>query len=189
MSTERISLPDDDELGAVDRAFLATVPAVNVWRMLARTGIAPEFAVPLRSVFDGDWFPVEDREIMLFRTCRANGSTYEIPQHREYGTLATEVVDAILSDDVGPLTDWQQALCRMCDEMTKDAKLTPDSVGELVAHYGSEDMACRAIFTMAWFNMLTRYVDSTGVPLEEGPNPYAGIDSRGPVAAVTGEPH
>lgn len=67
MSTGRISLPDDDGLGAADRAFLATVPPVNVWRMLAR------------------------------------------------------------------------------------------------------------------------YVDSTGVPIEEGPNPYAGIDSRGPVAAVADE--
>ncbi len=148
--------------------------------MIARTGIVPQFCVPLTKLFDSQWFPVEDREIMLFRTCRANHSTYEIPQHRAYGALPSEVVDAVLSDHLEVLDEWQQDLCHMSDEMAQDAKLSPESVSKLVAHCGSYNQACRAILMMSWFNMLTRYVDSCGVPLESGPDPYRGISTRGP---------
>ena len=58
--------------------------------------------------------------------------------------------------------------------------MSPESVAKLVAHYGSYNQACRAILMMSWFNMLTRYVDSCGVPLESGADPYRGISTRGP---------
>jgi hypothetical protein len=73
-------------------------------------------------------------------------------------------------DEVDP---WQRTLCRISDEVALQAKATPQSVQALVAHYGSHNAACRALFIMAWFNMLTRFVDSTGVPLETGEEPHA----------------
>ncbi|WP_311137245.1 hypothetical protein [Streptomyces sp. I6] len=36
-------------------------------------------------------------------------------------------------------------------------------------------MAARAIMTMAWFPMLTRFVDTTGVPVETGPDDCDGL--------------
>lgn len=116
---------------------------------------------------------------MLFRTCWNNGSEYEIHQHRAYGGMSKAVIDSILSDNTPGLGPWHCALCRMCDEMTADAKLTEQSVVELVElveHYGSQNAAARAILVMAWFNMLSRFVDSTGIPVESGDDPYAGID-------------
>ncbi len=90
-------------------------------------------------------------------------------------------VDTILSHDPSGLASWQQVLCRMCDEMSRDAKLTEASVTQLVAHYGTENQASRAIMVMAWFNMLSRFVDSTGVPVETGESPYQ--DIAGPAAS------
>jgi alkylhydroperoxidase family enzyme len=171
----RLSLPDDGELDEASRELLATIPPLNVARMLARTSVAPEYYAVLRKMFEETFLPAGDREVMLFRTSWCNGSTYEIAQHRAYGGLPPDVVDAILSEDTSSLDQWEQALCRMCDEMARDAKLTPSSVVELIDHYGDENGAARAIHTMAWFNMLNRYVDSTGVPLETGDDPYAGI--------------
>lgn len=181
MTRDRISLPADSELDEKNREFLQTVPPFNVWRMLAGTGIAPSFAVPLAVIFDPEWFPVEDREILLFRTCRENHSQYEIPQHREFGTVPPRVVDAILDDRLDQLTPWQRRLCELADEMAHRAKLSAESVQELVDHYGSQATASRAILVMAWFNMLTRFVDSTGVPIEDSPV-GKGVDTRGPVA-------
>ncbi len=180
VETRRLSLPDDRDLDADSTALLGELPPLNIARMLARTGMAPEFYSCVRRLFDDDWFPAEDREVMLFRTCWNNGSNYEIHQHRAYGGLPPTTVDAILSHDPSSLATWHQVLCRMCDEMSRDAKLTEASVTELVEHYGTENQASRAIMVMAWFNMLSRFVDSSGVPVETGESPYQ--DVAGPAA-------
>jgi len=177
---QRIPLPSDDELDDGTRRLLSGLPRLNMARMLARTGIAPEIYTTVSAVFDDAWFPKVDREIMLFRVCRANGSDYEIHQHKAYGGLPEPLVDAILSDDVGALDEAQRLICLACDEISEKAKLSVETVQRLIAHYGGYDQACRAIFVMSWFNMLSRYVDSTGIPVEEGPGPYVGI--TGPAA-------
>jgi len=191
MTDARIPLPADDELDEPARAFLAGAASLNIARMLARTGVVTEYFALLKAMFHGDWFPPLDREIMVLRTSAANGSTYEIPQHVAYVTAAgvsRELVDAVLrtsTDDAegkpgdDTLTPWQRTLCSLCDEMAREAKLSPASVQTLVDHYGGDDMACRAILLMSWFNMLSRYADSTGVPVEEGDDPYAGMTMDG----------
>ncbi len=89
-------------------------------------------------------------------------------------------MDAILDDRLETVDPWQRTLCLIADEMAQQAKVTPESLQTLVSHYGSDNDACRALFVMAWFNMLTRYVDSTGVPIETGPNRSAAHGSAGP---------
>lgn len=172
---QRLSIPGDDDLDEATRDFVHGKPPLNIVRMLARTGIAPEFYSCVDRIFDPSWFPAEDREVLLFRTCRDNRSDYEVHQHRAYSGLPEDVVDAILGDHPPALTPWQLTLCGMADEMATEAKLSAGSVRELAEHYGDEDMASRAILTMAWFNMLSRFVDSTGVPVESGNDPYSGI--------------
>lgn len=175
MDTKRLDLPADEELDSRSVHLLGQVPPLNVARMLTRTGVAPEFYACLSAMFAEDWFPATDREVILFRTCRDNDSAYPIAQHRAFGVPPAATVDAVLSDELGALDPWHQALCRMSDEMASAAKLSEESVLELVGHYCSQNAAARAIFVMSWFNMLTRYVDSTGVPVESGPNAFGDI--------------
>ncbi|MCF8469002.1 MAG: hypothetical protein K9G33_16520 [Sneathiella sp.] len=171
----KIPLPIDSELDDRTLKFIAGLPGLNIVRMLARTGIAPEIYTTVSAIFNDDWFPRIDREIMLFRTCRVNDSQYEIEQHMAYGGLDRAMVNAILSDGMDGLTEAQKMICRACDEITAKAKLSDGTVQALVRHYGGYNEACKAIFVMSWFNMLSRYVDSTGIPIEDGPDPYAGI--------------
>ena len=171
----RIPLPMDSELDEKTQGFLATLPPLNIARMLARTGIAPAFYTAVSAIFDDSWFPARDREIMLFRICKANQSNYEIHQHRAYGGLPNTMIDTILSDNLSSLEPWPRQLCAFCDEITDEAKLSEASVAALVQHYEGYDGASRAILVMAWFNMLSRFVDSTGVPIEKGSDPYAGV--------------
>ena len=179
----KIPLPNDGELDDRTLNFIAGLPRLNVVRMLARTGIAPEIYTTISAIFSDDWFPKIDREIMLFRICRVNNSQYEIDQHMAYGGLDRTMVDAILSDEMAGLTEGQKMLCRACDEITVKAKLSDATVQTLVRHYGGYNEACKAIFVMSWFNMLSRYVDSTGIPIETGPDPYAGITGPSTSAA------
>ncbi len=53
----RIPMPADSDLDEANLAFLQRVPPYNVWRMIARTGLAPQFSQPLAVMFTPDWFP------------------------------------------------------------------------------------------------------------------------------------
>jgi len=162
----RIPVPDDGELDPRTRAFVKDLPDLNMVRMLARTGIAPEIYQCVSAIFKADCFPALDREIMLFRTARANGSPYEIGFHKAVYSFPEGLVDGVLSDTLEGLSPWHRRLCEMCDEMARETELSPRSVADLVTHYGDYDHATRAIFVMSWFNMLSRFADSTGVPPE-----------------------
>lgn len=160
----RIPVPEDNELDERTRAFIGKLPDLNMVRMLARTGIAPDIYQAVSAIFKDDWFPALDREIMLFRTAYINKSPYEIGFHKAVYSFPEGLVDAVLSDDLGPLEPWHRRLCEMCDEMALETELSQESVAELVAHYGDYNHATRAIFVMSWFNWLSRFADSTGVP-------------------------
>ncbi|GAA5443055.1 hypothetical protein Misp06_01231 [Microbulbifer sp. NBRC 101763] len=162
----RIPLASVQDFDNKTQELLQGLPPVNIALMLARTGIAPEIYSVVSALFSDDYLPDDDREIILYRICKDNDSQYEINFHRKTAALPQEIVDIVLSDDLGPLETWHQVLCKACDEITNNAKMSEDSVKAFVDHYGTYDMACRAIFLLSWFNMLTRYSDSTGVPFE-----------------------
>ncbi|MFA0809843.1 hypothetical protein [Microbulbifer epialgicus] len=162
----RIPLASIQEFDSKTQKLLGGLPPVNIALMLARTGIAPEIYSVISALFSNDYLPDDDREIMLYRICKGNDSQYEINFHRKTATLPQEIVNIVLSENITSLNSWHRTLCVACDEITNDAKMTESSVHAFVEHYGSYDMTCRAIFLLSWFNMLTRYSDSTGVPFE-----------------------
>ena len=106
----RIPLPTDDELDDRALALLGALPKLNVARMLARTGIAPEFYAALGKLFHEDFLAPDDREVILFRVCRNNGSTYEIAQHRAFSGFSDEIVDGILEDRLDVCDLWHRSL-------------------------------------------------------------------------------
>lgn len=167
--TDRIPLPSWDELDAKSRECLAKLPPVNVAPMLMRTGLGPQIYAVVAGLFADGYLPALDREIMLYRVCRANSSQYEINFHKLTAGVDPQIVDAVLSEDptaLEQLDDWHRELCLGCDEITMATQISTDRLACFVEHYGSYDVACRAIFLISWFNMLSRYVDSTGVPAE-----------------------
>lgn len=172
----RIPVPEDRELDERTLKFIGNLPDLNMVRMLARTGIAPELYQSVSAIFQDDWFPALDREIMLFRTAHTNNSPYEIGFHKAVYEFPEGLVDAILSDRLEELEPWHRRLCEMCDEMAVKTELSPASVKELVDHYGGYNEATRAILVMSWFNWLSRFADSTGVP-SEPPEQLAGVKS------------
>ncbi|MES0879749.1 hypothetical protein [Roseibium sp. SCP14] len=172
----RIPVPEDNELDERTLAFISKLPDLNMVRMLARTGIAPEIYQSVSAIFKDDWFPALDREIMLFRTAHANNSPYEIGFHKAVYSFPAGLVEAVLSDSLEGLDPWHRRLCEMCDEMARKTELSPASVDDLVKHYGGYNQATRAIFVMSWFNWLSRFADSTGVP-PETEDQLAGVKS------------
>ncbi|WP_444901682.1 hypothetical protein ACJJIG_21125 [Microbulbifer sp. SSSA007] len=162
----RIPLASSQDFDKKTQKLLSGLPPVNIALMLARTGMATEIYSIVSTLFSDGYLPDDDREIMLYRICKDNQSQYEINFHRKTAALPKNIVDIVLSEDISALDSWQKTLCIACDEITNDAKMTEESVQAFVKHYRSYDIACRAIFLLSWFNMLTRYSDSTGVPFE-----------------------
>lgn len=54
---DRLPLPRDDELDDRTLALLKQLPPLNIAKILARTGMAPEFYGCVRVTFDAAWFP------------------------------------------------------------------------------------------------------------------------------------
>ncbi|WP_444922063.1 hypothetical protein ACJJID_06985 [Microbulbifer sp. CnH-101-G] len=163
----RIPLGSKQSFGQSAQAFLQSMPPINLANMIAQAGVVKEVYSLIFTLFDDIYLPFEDREIMLFRTCKNNGCQYEINFHRKTTKMPTQVVDIILSDDVSSLNSWQKTLCIACDEMATSAKMRESSVEAFVEHYETHDIACRAIFFLSWCNLTTMFVDSTGVPVED----------------------
>jgi hypothetical protein len=142
----RIPVPETGELDERTTSFINDLPDLNMVRMLARTGIAPEIYQSVSAIFKDNWFPALDREIMLFRTAWINNSPYEIEFHKAVYEFPDGLVEAILTDNLNKLDPWNRRICEMCDEMALKAKLSAESVEDLVQHYGGYNQATRAIF-------------------------------------------
>ncbi|MFA0811125.1 hypothetical protein [Microbulbifer epialgicus] len=163
----RIPLGALEEFDNKTREFLQSMPPINLAQMLARTGVASEVYALIFALFDDNYLPAEDREIMLFRTCKNSDCSYESNFHKKTAHFSKEIAVAVLSEDISSLNPWAQKLCIASDEMFHEGKMSEASVDAFVCHYGSYDTACRAIFFLSWCNLTTLFVESTGVPLED----------------------
>ena len=56
----------------------------------------------------------------------------------------------------------------MADEISRDVRLGDEALAAILERYG-ERQATELIFCCAYFNMLSRFLESTRVPVEEQP--------------------
>ena len=56
-------------------------------------------------------------------------------------------------------------ICKATDELTRDATLQDATLAELIAAHGPR-VASKYIVAIAWFNLLSRFLNATRVPLE-----------------------
>jgi len=56
-------------------------------------------------------------------------------------------------------------ICKATDELTRSATLQDATLAELIAAHGPR-LASKYILAIAWFNLLSRFLNATRVPLE-----------------------
>jgi len=167
----RISLPTDAELTPEMQKTLSALPPLNVFRMMARApaSFQPwiDFAMTILLTSE---FDARKREIAVLRVAHVTGSRYEWTQHvtvaRRVG-LHDEEIEKIASD--GPVTgldDEGNLLCRVADEISRDVRLSDEALEAIVGRYG-ERQVTELILCCGYFNMLSRFLESTRVELEE----------------------
>jgi hypothetical protein len=80
-----------------------------------------------------------------------------------------EAISKIRCDGpVKTLDEEGNLLCRVADEITRDVRLSDGALEQIVARYGTRQ-ATELILCCAYFNMLSRFLESMRVELEAEP--------------------
>lgn len=166
----RVPLPADEELSPEIRQTLAGIPPLNVFRMVAGAPASfRPFMELVRSILLDAELDAGDREIAVLRVAHVTGSEYEWTQHvtlaKNVG-LSDEQIAAIAA--AGPVTGLDEAgtlLCRVADEISRDVRLSDEALAQVLERYGRRQ-ATELILCVSYFNMLSRFLESTRVELE-----------------------
>ncbi len=170
MTEPGLPLPTDDELTPQAREILAALPPLNVFRAVAALPKSMRPFLELGgSLLGGAHLRPQDRELAILRVAHVTRAPYERQQHEqlarslgvsdaEIAATASEFPDEALSAD-GAL------VCRASDEITRDVRLSDETLAEIRERWGDAG-AAELILTVAYYNMVSRFLESTRVPLE-----------------------
>jgi 4-carboxymuconolactone decarboxylase len=179
----RIPLPTDDELTPEHREMLAKVPPLNVFRMVAgtRRGLRP--FLQLGGAVLSSCLDARRREIAVLRVAHATDAGYEWAQHerlaREAGVTDPEINAIATEEPVLSLGHEGNLICRVADEVSRTVRLSDDALDQIVERYGPRE-AAELILLVSYYNMVSRFLESTRVELEaEPPAGWRALGSAG----------
>ena len=150
--------------------ILAANPPLNITRMMAGSLDMFHGVIGLvHAVFTAADVDVTLRQIIILRAAQLTQCTYEwqanVVISRNVG-LTEQEIDTIGAD--GPVTALDalgNLICRMTDEITRDVAVSDETLQALLDHFDAT-VTNKLILIASWFNLLSRYLLSTRVPLE-----------------------
>ena len=169
----KIPLPADAELAPDIRDALMTLPPLNIFRMVANTPASfKPFLDLVASILLQSELDARKREIAVLRVAHVTGSVYVWTQHvalaKRVGLRDEEIAQIAVGRTVTDLDEEGNLLCRVADEISRDVRLSDAALDAVVARYGVRQ-ATELIFCCSYFNMLSRFVESTRLELENPP--------------------
>lgn len=167
----KIPLPTNDQLSPETRETLESLPPLNVFRMMAN---APASFAGFRdlalSILIGSQFDARKREIAILRVGHVTRASYEWIQHvtiaKNVGVSEDEIAKIAVDGAVTGLDDEGNLLCRVADEISNDVRLSDEALQQIIDLYGVRE-ATELILCCSYFNMVSRFLESTRVELEE----------------------
>jgi alkylhydroperoxidase family enzyme len=171
--TIKVPIPDEARLTPEIVAMLGKLPPLNVFRMMAN---APASFEPLvkfaMSILLGSEFDKRKREIAVLRVAKVTRSNYEWTQHvtvaKSVGVTDDEIAAIGVEGTVARLDAEGNLLCRVADEISRDVRLSDEALAAIMERYGVRQ-ATELILCCSYFNMLSRFLESTRVELESQP--------------------
>lgn len=171
-----VPLPKDSELTASIREMLHELPPLNVFRMMANIPpFLPIYAQLVKAFYSGKFNP-KLRQMALLRLAHRLPSSYLWHNYvflvKGLG-LTDKAIAVIRSENpVHSLSEEENFLCLVADELTTKATLTDATFEKLYQRYGIE-LATEFIFCLSASNMIGRFLNATRTPIEED-NPLQG---------------
>jgi alkylhydroperoxidase family enzyme len=164
-----LPLPADEELPAEVREVLANLPPLNVFRMVARLpGSFRPFMQLGGSLLGYERIDARIRELAILRVAHVTQASYEWAQHEQLGRnvgLTDAEIETVKSADITGLGPEETLACRVADEISRDVRLSDETLAELLGRYDSEQ-ACSLILCVSYYNMVSRFLESTRVEIE-----------------------
>jgi AhpD family alkylhydroperoxidase len=168
----KIPLPSDDELEPKHREMLAGLPPLNVFRMVAGAPRAVRPFMALGAAVLSSALDARRREIAVLRVAQATNARYEWAQHeqlaRNSGVTVAEIRAIGTEQPVSSLDDEGNLICRVADEVSRDVRLSDDALEQTIERYGPRE-ATELILLVSYYNMVSRFLESTRVELEDEP--------------------
>src|SRR5262249_33094071 len=114
-------------------------------------------------------FDARLREIAVLRTARVTGSSYEWDQHvliaQRAGVTPQEIALIGIDGPVQGLAEDESLICRVAEEISRDVCLSDEALAAILRRFGTRQ-ATELILCCAYFNMLSRFLESTRVALD-----------------------
>lgn len=177
--TARLPLPHNDALPSEVAERLNSLPAINVYRMIAN---APQCLIPwtdmVKSLYDSK-VAIRYREIVILRQAFIADSMYELHQHKfiaKANGITDEEIDIICSEGkVSSLQVIENTLCDMADQLESKASLSDETAQALKSFFNDQEVAELVILT-SFYCCVARVLNATQVEIETN-NPLQGQDS------------
>lgn len=165
-----IPLPDDSTLSPEIKQILASAPPLNIFRMFANAPASfKSFSDFARSILLESAFDPKKREIAVLRVAHVTHSLYEWTQHVIVagltGVTDKEIYTISHEDPVISLDEEGNLLCRVADEISRNVRLSDEALSHVLDRYGVRG-ATELILCVSYFNMISRFLESTRVELE-----------------------
>ena len=165
-----LPLPGDDQLPEEIRSALGRLPPLNVFRMVA--GVPASFRPFLElggSLLGGTQIDPKNREIAILGVAKQTGAGYEWAQHEQLARnvgVSEDEIEAIRGDEPASGLDGDGALAfRAATEISRDVRISDEALGLLVERWG-EAGAAELTLCVSYYNMVSRFLESTGVEIE-----------------------
>lgn len=166
----KVPLPTDDQLFPAVGKILKGLPPANVFRMVANAQSSLQGFVQLAgSILLQSEFDARKREIAVLRVAHVTKSSYEWAQHvriaQAAGLTPAEIECIGVDGPVVGLDEEGRLICRVAEEISRDVRLSDEALEAILTRYGVRQ-ATELILCCAYFNMLSRILESTRVELD-----------------------
>jgi 4-carboxymuconolactone decarboxylase len=166
----KIPLPNPDDLPDEIREVVAS-SSLNVVKMMAN---APASFLGFQELAAGvlfkSKFDPRKREIVVCRIGHVTKADYEWTHHvrmaKRFGVTDEEITIIGSENPVTSLDEEGNLLCRVADEISLNVRLSDEALSRILERYGIRG-ATELILCCSYFNMVSRFLESTRVELEQ----------------------
>lgn len=165
-----VPLPSDAQLPkAVVKQLKKALP-LNIYRMMANVPCCfPNYMDYVHALFKAGSVSARLREIIFLREAYLLESDYEWHQHsflaKAVGVSAEKIETIRRENPVVSLSDDENFVCKVTDEITQNARLSDATFHEIFSRYSIGE-GTELILLASFANMLGRFVNATRVPIE-----------------------
>jgi alkylhydroperoxidase/carboxymuconolactone decarboxylase family protein YurZ len=168
--TTVVPMPSDDDVRRVMGDGYDPGSALNVTKMFAGTeDFFPALIGMVQAVFGTPDIDAKHREMIVLRSASVLNVPYEWQANSKMaanaGLTADEIQAAASDGPVQGVAEEYVLICRATDELLGDGTLSDPTLAGLLETFGAT-VTRKYIATIAWFSMLSLFLNGTRVPLE-----------------------